>query len=459
MPGAISQEIQSDYQITELKVGSNGRDNGRQGAASKDDDPDADRIRQAEQQIEILNRFFYAYPAAVAAITACPTPGEVLEIFTQEVINLLNVNCCHIYRWDSKACTISLLASSQRGVEHLAPPSDQAYQQSITPFIGRAIVEKLPVQYSLVQTNVNGGSPSQISGETKTRTLLLMPMNMAEGEHTRVVVVESRDQSVFSRHEILCTQRLASQAAATAEKAMHYQELALANDQLLASNEALESFAHTVAHDLKGPLATIIGSAEFLKFADESWPVDDLRELTTIITESSHKMLDIINGLLLLASVGQQNAEITPVEMSVAFSEALSRLEDMIEKHQAEVVVVSELPSGLGYGPWVEQVWTNLLSNAVKYGGQPPSVQVGATEMDDGSIRYWVKDNGKGLTSEQQAQLFKPFTRLHDKSVSGHGLGLSIARRIVDRLGGEIGVESELGTGCVFYFTLPSTAH
>jgi signal transduction histidine kinase len=252
---------------------------------------------------------------------------------------------------------------------------------------------------------------------------------------------------------------LASHAAVTTENARQYQELVRANDQLEASNEALESFAHTVAHDLKGPLATIIGSAEFLKLADKNWPVDDLRELTTIIAESSQKMLDIINGLLLLASVGQQNAEITPVEMSVAFSNALSRLEDMIEKYQAEVVVVSELPPVWGYGPWVEQVWTNLLSNAVKYGGQPPSVQVGTTEMDDGSTRYWVKDNGKGLTEEQQARLFKPFTRLHEKSVSGHGLGLSIARQIVDRLGGEISVESEPGTGCVFYFTLSTKAH
>lgn len=457
MPGAISQKFQSYYQITELNAGTNGHDNGRHGAASRADDPDAVRIRQAEQQIEILNRFFYAYPAAVAAITTCLYPGEAFKIFTQEVINLLDVNCCHIYKWDSEVSTISLLASSQRGAGHLAPPFDRAYQQAITPLIGRAIVEGLPVQYSLIQSN--GDSSSYPPEESNARTLLFMPMTVGEGKPTRVVVVEGQDQGVFSRHEILGAQRLASQAAVTAENARQYQELTLAKDQLEASNEALESFAHTVAHDLKGPLATIIGSAEFLKFADESWPVDDLRELTNIIAESSHKMLDIINGLLLLASVGQQNAEITPVEMSIAFSEARSRLEDMIEMHQAEVVVVSELPPSWGYGPWVEQVWTNLLSNAVKYGGQPPSVKVGATEMDDGSIRYWVKDNGKGLTEEQQARLFKPFTRLHDKSVSGHGLGLSIARRIVDRLGGEIGVESELGTGCVFYFTLPAKAH
>lgn len=462
MPGAISQEIQSYYQITELNAGTNGHDNGPRGPISKVDDPDVDRIRQAERQIEILNRFYHAYPAAVAAITACLNPTEVFEIFTQEVINLLDVHCCHIYKWDSEASTISLLASSQSGTGRLAPPLvapplDRAYQQAITPLIGRAIVEGVPIQYSLIQSN--GDLPSYLPAESNERTLLLMPMTFGEGKPTRVVVVEGQDQGVFSRHEILCTQRLASQVAVTAENARQYQEMALAKDQLEASNEALESFAHTVAHDLKGPLSTIIGSAEFLKFADESWPIDDLRELTNIIAESSHKMLDIINGLLLLASVGQQNAEITPVEMSNAFSEARSRLEDMIEMHQAEVVVVSELPPSWGYGPWVEQVWTNLLSNAVRYGGQPPSVQVGATEMDDGSIRYWVKDNGKGLTEGQQARLFKPFTRLHDKPVSGHGLGLSIARRIVDRLGGEIGVESELGTGCVFYFTLSAKAH
>lgn len=457
MPGAISQEIQSYYHITELNAGTNGHGNGHHEAASKVDNPDDARIRQAEQQIEILNRFFYAYPAAVTAITACLNPGEVFEVFTQEVINLLDVNCCHIYKWDSEANTVSLLASSQRGAGYLAPPIDQAYQQTITPLIGRAIVERLPVQYSLIQSN--GDSPSYLLEESDARTLLFMPMTVGEGNPTKVVVVEGRDQGVFSRHEILCTQRLASHAAVTTENARQYQELVRANDQLEASNEALESFAHTVAHDLKGPLATIIGSAEFLKLADKNWPVDDLRELTTIIAESSQKMLDIINGLLLLASVGQQNAEITPVEMSVAFSNALSRLEDMIEKYQAEVVVVSELPPVWGYGPWVEQVWTNLLSNAVKYGGQPPSVQVGTTEMDDGSTRYWVKDNGKGLTEEQQARLFKPFTRLHEKSVSGHGLGLSIARQIVDRLGGEISVESEPGTGCVFYFTLSTKAH
>lgn len=456
MPGVIAQDVQEVYQITELKAGTNGHSNGHHGVTSEVEDPNVARIRQAERQIEFLNRFFHAYPAAVAAITTCPNPEEIVEIFVQEVVNLLDVNDCHIYKWDDGAGALSLLTSSQNCAGYRTPSFGQAYQQAIAPLIRRAIIDRLPIQYSLVPSN--GDPPIILPEDPHGRTLLLVPMTASDGKST-VVVVEDQDRSIFSRHEILCVQRLAGQAAVSAENVRRCRELALSIDELEASNEALESFAHTVAHDLKGPLATIIGSAEFLKSADESWPVDDLRELTTIIADNSRKMVGIINGLLLLASVGQQNAEITPVEMETAFSEARSRLSDMLDENQADITIVSKLPPGWGYGPWVEQLWTNLLSNAIKYGGRPPHVEVGATEMDDGTIRYWVKDNGGGLTEEQQARLFKPFSRLHDKSVSGHGLGLSIARRIVDRLGGEIGVESELGRGCVFYFTMPAGAH
>ncbi len=109
----------------------------------------------------------------------------------------------------------------------------------------------------------------------------------------------------------------------------------------------------------------------------------------------------------------------------------------------------------LGYGPWVEEVWANYLSNAIQYGGRPPRVELGATEQADGMVRFWVRDNGPGLTPEEQARLFTPFTRLDQVRAKGHGLGLSIVRRIVEKLGGQVGVESEVGRGSVFTFTLP----
>ncbi len=100
-------------------------------------------------------------------------------------------------------------------------------------------------------------------------------------------------------------------------------------------------------------------------------------------------------------------------------------------------------------------MWANYLSNGLKYGGQPPRLELGATSQPDGMIRFWVQDDGPGLALEQQANLFTEFTRLSEIDVKGYGLGLSIVRRIIDKLGGQVGVESEVGQGSLFYFTLP----
>ena len=132
----------------------------------------------------------------------------------------------------------------------------------------------------------------------------------------------------------------------------------------------------------------------------------------------------------------------------------------LVEEHEPEIILPDSWPVALGYGPWVEEVWTNYLSNAIKYGGHPPYVTMGATAQADGIIRFWIQDNGSGLTPEQQERLFTPFMRLDQSRAQGHGLGLSIVRRIVEKLGGEVGVKSDgvPGQGSIFSFTLFSAS-
>ena len=110
----------------------------------------------------------------------------------------------------------------------------------------------------------------------------------------------------------------------------------------------------------------------------------------------------------------------------------------------------------MGYAPWVEQVLTNYVSNALKYGGRPPQVELGTVVVDERRIRVWVRDNGLGLTAKEIGMTFAPFSRLSSEDVGGHGLGLSIVRRLVERMGGEVSVESAgtPGAGCTFSFTL-----
>jgi signal transduction histidine kinase len=116
----------------------------------------------------------------------------------------------------------------------------------------------------------------------------------------------------------------------------------------------------------------------------------------------------------------------------------------------------------VGYGPWVEEVWTNYLSNAILYGGRPdltpslpPHVEAGGVVQPDGLVRFWVRDNGRGLAPEDMQQLFVAFNRPGQKPLLGHGLGLAIVRHIVERLGGQVSAVSTLGEGSTFFFTLP----
>jgi len=229
--------------------------------------------------------------------------------------------------------------------------------------------------------------------------------------------------------------------------------------ELQTHNEELDAFAHTVAHDLKNPLALTIGFAEALvtRYADLSG--QELEKHLETIAQNGRRMRRIIDELLLLSSVRRlQEVEIVPLDMGMLVSQACEREIQLIEECQPEFIVPETWPTALGHGPWVEEVWANYLSNALKYGGRPPRVELGATVQDDGQVRFWVKDNGPGLTSEEQAQLFKPFTRLAQVRVVGHGLGLSIVRRIVSKLGGQVGIESAgvPGQGSTFYFTLPA---
>ncbi len=166
-------------------------------------------------------------------------------------------------------------------------------------------------------------------------------------------------------------------------------------------------------------------------------------------------MNNIINELLLMAELREAEVELDPLDMASIVDEALERLAYIIEGGQVQIVLPQVWTVALGHGPWVEEVWINYLSNALKYGGRPPYVELGGEEQADGMVRFWVRDNGPGLGPEETKQLFTLFTRLHQVRAEGHGLGLSIVQRIVEKLGGQVGVESQAGCGSTFFFTLP----
>ena len=229
-------------------------------------------------------------------------------------------------------------------------------------------------------------------------------------------------------------------------------------DELRVRNEELDTFAHTVAHDLKNPLNHIIGYTSLFRRDHVDLSDAELLEGLDIIANSARKMDRILEELLLLASVRQADVRSEQLDMAGLVTEASQRLAYLMAAHQAEIIAPPTWPAALGYGPWIEEVWANYISNAVKYGGRPPRVEMGGELLPDGQARFWVRDNGDGVTSEARERLFTPFTRLDQARANGYGLGLSIVRRIVEKLGGQVGVESDglPGQGSLFYFTLPA---
>jgi PAS domain S-box-containing protein len=225
--------------------------------------------------------------------------------------------------------------------------------------------------------------------------------------------------------------------------------------ELETRNEELDAFAHTVAHDIKSPLSTMIGYASLLQESPTMLADEERQEFLQIVADYGRQACSIVDELLLLAAVRSSEVKAETLDMSEIVIRVDRRLAHMRRKHRAEIVWPDEWPAALGYGPWIEEVWVNYLSNGIKYGGHPPHLELGGTAQPDGMVRFWIRDNGLGISPEDQDRLFTPFTRLHQVRTSGHGLGLSIVRRIVDKLGGEVGIESTPGQGSTFVFTLP----
>lgn len=226
-------------------------------------------------------------------------------------------------------------------------------------------------------------------------------------------------------------------------------ELATQLEELQARNEELDTLARTMGHDLKTPLTSIIGFADMLKSLHTTLPGESLEESLNAIASNGHKMDKIIDELLLLAGLREvKQVDIKSLNMATIVNTALKRLKGQIEEHQADIILPDEWPAALGHSPWVEEVWANYIHSAIESGGHPPRVELGATPEDDGTIRFWVRDNSSGAASNEQTSSGQ---RTQDRK-----LGMIVARRIMEKLGRKASIERTEDEGNIYSFTLRS---
>jgi len=241
------------------------------------------------------------------------------------------------------------------------------------------------------------------------------------------------------------------------------EELASMNFELQRSNEELDSFAYIASHDLKEPLRGIHNYANFLmEDYAESLHEDGVAKLQTLV-RLTQRMEDLINSLLHFSRLGRAELMRQPVNLDELVQQAIATLTMARPQSDIEFRIPRPLPTLACDRAQVNELFTNLISNGIKYNDKPKKwVEIGFTEgngENEGQTipyTFYVRDNGIGIRQEHLEKIFQIFRRLHgrDEFGGGTGAGLTIARKVVERHGGRIWVESNLDQGTTFYFTL-----
>jgi len=263
-----------------------------------------------------------------------------------------------------------------------------------------------------------------------------------------------------------------------AELATTNAELGRSNNDLRFKTQEIETFVYSVSHDLRSPLVNLQGfSRELARSCEElrgqaddpfmpgetkrrmldlidSDILDSVRFIQTAVTRSSN----IIDALLRLSRAGRIDYKHVPVDVAAVVTRVVEAMQSSIRDKNA-TVIVHGLPDAVADATAVEQIFGNLVGNAVNYlnPNRPGRIEIGSLPPDDGdTVKYYVRDNGLGIPAAYLPKMFVAFQRLHGQIAPGEGIGLAMVRRMVDRLGGKIWVESKEGEGSTFYVTLPA---
>jgi signal transduction histidine kinase len=232
-------------------------------------------------------------------------------------------------------------------------------------------------------------------------------------------------------------------------------EVTKRTSELAATNQQLEAFVYSIAHDLRAPLRSLQGFSELLVDEAAATLSTTSKDYANGINKLAHFMDALLSDLLAFSRISQHQVELTPVDLREAVGAMLSRLPMEVRETNTSTEDSGWWPLVLAHEPTLIQILFNLVSNGLKFAvpGVPSLVRLRAQDQGE-FIRLWVEDNGIGIAPEHHSQIFKVFTRLQSDKYPGTGIGLAIVRKGVERMGGRSGVESSFGHGSRFWIEL-----
>ena len=328
-----------------------------------------------------------------------------------------------------------------------------------------------PLQGSMVEAIVQRNSPLTFTGRTREemgaefppgvdsydagiRSEILVPL-MAAGSPMGMISLMSTKPYAYEQAHVDLAQRVSNQISGAIAIAQLYARRVAVEEELRRSNADLEQFAYVASHDLQEPLRMVASYMQLLRRRYGDKLGDDAQDFIEFAVDGAQRMQRLIDDLLEYSRVGTRASPLEPTDSEVALVRAMNNLETSIDETGADVTH-GPLPRVMGDSGQLVQLFQNLIGNGIKFSGGEPKVRVDAGPAEAG-WQFSVSDNGIGIEAQYSERIFELFRRLHGRDeYSGTGIGLAICKKIVERHGGTIWVESEPGAGSTFYFTLQS---
>jgi GAF domain-containing protein len=383
----------------------------------------------------------------------------VLQTIVTRASQLTGTDVCSVFEYDEAAGAFYLRATHNLD-EEVVTLARQTPIRKGEGVQGRMAVTRQPVQVpDIAQEQAYRGPLRDVLLRIGTRAVLAVPM-LRENELIGGLTVAKKTAGEFSREIIELLKTFATQSALAIQNARLFRELAAKSHQLEEASQHKSEFLANMSHELRTPLNAVIGFSEVLSERMFGELNEKQEEYLKDIHASGQHLLSLINDILDLSKIeaGKMELELSDFDLPMTIDNALMLVRERAARRSIDLhrTVDERLGQVQADERKVRQVLLNLLSNAIKFTPDRGRIDVQARAMDS-SVEVLVRDTGVGIAPEDQQAIFEEFRQVGTaaKKVEGTGLGLTLSRKFVELHGGRIWVESQLGTGSTFTFTLP----
>jgi PAS domain S-box-containing protein len=413
----------------------------------------SERQASREELSRQLQRLQVLYDLS-SALTETLRTDEIARTTYQQIEKVIPVDGFFIDLYDEDRTEIRPVyavdvVNGLRG-EIAVPPGPISLEQSVTA--AKVISSRKP----LLQLRNRGEERSSSSAESVVASLMMVPM-VSKQKTIGVLSVHSYEPEMYSHEHLTLLQSIGHLAGISIEKAQLYQETIRKSREIEARNKELDDFTYVVSHDLKEPLISVEGYAKMIRHEFQQQLDESGREYLQAVMDSCLHMKRLIDDLLLLSRISKLTEKRTKVELAPLIADVLEELRFSIRERKAEIIVQEGLADVVAVDTHLRIVFRNLIANALKFCDKPlPRIEIGSIASPDVTTMF-VRDNGIGIEPAHFEKIFLIFQRLHRKDeYEGVGAGLTIVRKIIESNGGKIWVESDVGVGSTFFFTLPT---